>query len=141
MADITQVEQNVAQQDTPVEVTVYQPNGEPYLAPGSTPEAPKHCTITVVGSESKRYRQAEHAIQRRNLRSRKPTIDPADLRRNRIDQAAAAVTAWFGWEKNGAEWPCEFENVQELLKHDHILRQVEAAIAGHADFFKSNSAN
>ena len=118
-----------------VEFIVYQKDGEPYLAPdGETP-----CTITVVGEESKRVRDAETANQRRMLHQRKVRLEPADILYNRIYKAAAAVTRWSGWTAGDTPAECTQENVRGLMRVPHILKQVEENVSGHADFFKQPS--
>lgn len=136
---LDQIRANVAASETAVTVTIYQPDGEPYEAPESTKEDPVPATIDVLGSESKAYEREEKAIQRRNIRSKKPVLDAADLHRNRLDQAAACITAWHGWTNAGAALECDAENKRVLLSHKHILQQVEAGIHGHADFSRSSS--
>jgi hypothetical protein len=74
------------------------------------------------------------------LRSRSVKLEPEDLRRNRIELAAAAVVDWHGWETNGLTFLCTPENVRLLFRQaEHILEQVEAAINSHSDFFTDSS--
>ena len=134
--DIGKLDAVIALDEQEVDVTIYQKNGEPYTAPdGKTP-----CTITVVGEESKRVTDADTATQRRMLHQRSQRLQPADILFNRIFRASAAVTKWAGWTSGPdtlAE--CTPENVRKLLRVPHILSQVEAAVSGHADFFKPRS--
>lgn len=133
--DINTLGDIVAQDEKPVEVTVYQKNGDPYLGPDDRP-----CIISVVGSESKQYRAARDKLTRKFLRGRQSKMEPADLRNNRVEQAAAAVVGWSGWTAHGLEFPATPENVRILLNQaDHILEQVEAGINSHADFFTNSS--
>ncbi len=132
--DINTLKFKVAQDDTPVTIPIYQKDGDPYLAADGTP-----ATIDVVGSESKRYKAARTQITKTMLRSRRARVEPEDLQRNRITMAAAAVTGWHGWENGSDALPCSEENIKSLLEVEHILDQVEAGIAAHADFFKQSS--
>jgi hypothetical protein len=134
--DIKLLQAQVAQDDTPVTIPIYQKDGDPYLAADGTP-----ATIDVVGNESKKYRLARLAVQKQMLRSRRTRVEPEDLQRNRIALAAAAVTGWHGWEADGKALEASPENVRALLSVEHILDQVEAGVSLHADFFKQNSSS
>ncbi|MFH1603814.1 MAG: hypothetical protein ABIH03_07900 [Pseudomonadota bacterium] len=136
--DIKKLDAVIALDEQEVEIVIYQKDGTPYLAPdGKTP-----CTITVVGEESQRVRDAKRATQRRILHQRTARIGPEEIERNRIFEAAAAVTRWSGWTA-GSDAPaaCAQENVRELLRVPHILTQVEQGVSGHADFFKQQSGS
>lgn len=129
--DVKELAAEAARDEEGVAIPIHARNGEPYGS--SNGEA---VTITVLGSESKRYREASDRLLRRALRSRQRTLTPKELRENRVERAAAAVIEWHGIEANGEPWPCEPENVKALLfQSEHILEQVEIGIDGHADFF------
>lgn len=133
--DINKIQVEVAKDENGVVVPINQKNGEPYVGADGKP-----ATVTVVGSESKRYRAARDAISRKMLRGRRSRLEPEDLMRNRVDMAAAGVIDWSGWESNGKPAPCTPENVKALLlAADHILEQVESGISEHADFFANSS--
>jgi len=133
--DISKIQAEVAKDETGVVVPINQKSGDPYLAANGTP-----ATVTVVGSESKKYRAARDSISRKMLRGRRTRLEPADLTNNRVEMAAAAVTDWHGWEAGGKPAPCTPENVKALLMAaDHILEQVESGISEHADFFANSS--
>jgi hypothetical protein len=134
VADIQQIEQQVAQDEESVEVTIFQKDGSPYLAADNKTPA----TISVIGKESRRYTQALDALTRKMTRPGYKTT-PESIRSNRIAVAAAAVVGWSGWEKDGKPWSCDPDNVRALLRAEHVLEQVEAGIAGHADFFAKRS--
>jgi hypothetical protein len=135
--NLEQIEVEVAKDEEGAVVPIMRKNGEPYKSDIDGSES----TITVVGSESKRYRNADDAAQRRRLRSRKSRLDPADFRREREEIAVACIIDWHGWESDGKALPCTPENVRKLLRYDHILAQVEGGIATHADFFANSSAS
>lgn len=143
MADITQVREQVAQDEEVIDIPIVQKNGEPFLAKDGTTPA----TIGVVGSESKRYiaerdRQTKQLIRQNRRRGGNTETTPDELRANRVAMAAAAVVRWNGWESNGEPWPCEPENVKALLGSSaDILEQVEDGIERHARFFALRSAS
>jgi hypothetical protein len=133
MADLAAVQQDLATDEEGVVVPILKKTFDPYLGADG-----KESTITVLGSDSKAYRRAMEANQRRAIKLA-GRVTPADLDQNRIDQAAAACIAWSGWEVNGQPWAFSSENVKKLLEVRHILNQVEAAIEGHGRFFASSS--
>lgn len=133
MADLTQVEASVAQDEQGVVIPIMDKNGDPYLGADGKPS-----TMTVLGSDAKKVRLASEAIQRRAIRMR-GRVTPADLKANAIDAATAAVTAWSGWEDKSQPLACTPENVRTVLAFDHIRFQVEEGIDGHARFFPSSS--
>lgn len=135
--DISKIKDEVAKDEEGATVTVYQKNGDPYLAAdGTTP-----CTFTVVGDESKRVRQAKDRQTKRVLRDRQREIEPGDLRTNRIELAAAGLIDWSGWESDGQPVPCTADNAKTLLgSADHLLEQAEEAIRRHARFFVERSS-
>lgn len=131
---LTSATANAQQSELVARVPIYQPNGEPYMGADG-----EEAWIGALGAESKRYRQAEHAISRRNQRNTKPRVDPVDVRRNRIDLAVACVAGWNAEDENGQQMECNAENAERLFAFEHILRQVEMGIHAHADFFAKSS--
>jgi hypothetical protein len=136
MANIQDVEQQVAQDEEVADITIYQKDGTPYLGADGKP-----ATIGVLGAEAKRYRLARDTATRKLIRGGKAKLEPEDIWKSRIDQAVAGVVRWSGWEHNGQPWPCEPANVAKLLQAEHILVQVEAGVQDHADFFVKPSAS
>jgi hypothetical protein len=137
VADITQIRDAVKQDEEGAVVTIFDKNDEPYLAADGTP-----CTMTVLGSESRRVRKAQLELAKRRTRpgrSTRFTLEEAE--ELQIEQSAAAVTAWHGFEDaNGVELPCTPENVKTVLGlAQHILLQVQSAIQDHARFFAKPS--
>lgn len=130
MADIKEVEQQIANDEEGAVVPIFQKNGDPYLAADGS-----QASVTVVGSESKRYRLARDNATRKMMRRRMSKLEPDDLRKLRVEQASAGVIAWHGWEKDGKPFPCEPASVELLCRADHILEQIEEGIQKHADFF------
>ena len=128
------------QADEGVTITIYQPDGEPYLASDGS-----EATFTLAGSESKQYRDAKLAHQRRLMkRARTGARDmtPEELQRDVLKQAASAFLSWHGWEDDkGADMPCEEKHILEVIQYDHIFEQAQACIAGHAGFFAKDSGS
>jgi hypothetical protein len=116
----------VARSEDAAIIPLLDETGEPYLASDDSP-----VTVSVVGSESKRIRDA------------RDKLDPADLRTNRIELATAGVIAWHGIEaEDGSAIECTPANVREFLgAAEHVLTQVEDGIARHARFFAPPSAS
>lgn len=131
--DIKTITADLAKDEQGVEITIYNKNGEEYRAADDTP-----ATITVTGTDAKKYRAEKHAIQREYMQSRKAKLSVEDVTKNRIRQASAGVTGWHGWESDGTALECTPENVRALLGIEHILEQVEAGITGHSAFFTNN---
>ena len=134
--DLTNLDAEIAKDETGAVIPINQKNGDAYRAADGTP-----ATVTVVGSESKRYKDARNLITKRAINLRRQKMDPADLERNRIDLAVAAIIDWSGWEIGGKVAECTPQNIRQLLRADHILEQVEAGIVGHADFFSTPSSS
>ena len=83
--DIKQLDKVVAADEEGAVITIYQKNGDPYTAADGTP-----CTMTVVGSESKRYKDAKRQSAKRMLKKRRTTLEPEEVEENAIRQATAA---------------------------------------------------
>jgi hypothetical protein len=133
------LKQIVGQDEEGVEVVIYQRSGDPYLAPDGS-----ECTMTFVGSESKRYRDAERRQQRRlfkRARTRSVDITPEETEAEAVELAAAACIDWHGWELDGKTAPCEPDNVKAVLRYKHIFEQANAAIQGHAAIFAAKSSD
>jgi hypothetical protein len=135
MADFSKIDEEIAQDEQSVDVPLDDKAGNPYLAPDGTTPA----FVCVLGSDAQRVRLVKEAQTRKLLRQARKKYTPQDLRTDRIEAAAAAITAWSGWTLNGEPWPCTPENVKQFLRAEHILVQIEDAIARHAAFFMNNS--
>lgn len=129
MASIEQIEGVLERQEEGAVIEIMQPSGDPYVGlDGAT------ATITVVGSESKQYRASEMAESRKLLKGGRAKLTPEQLRSQRINKAASAVVEWSGWDDGKKDLPCTLEHVKDVIRHEHILRQVEAGIDDHAGF-------
>jgi len=133
--DVKNLELLVASDEEGVVITIYQKNGDPYLAKDGTDS-----TMTVVGSESKKIKAAKRGMTKRMLKRRRVTLDEMEVERNQIEMAAAAVIDWHGWEKGDKTLECTSENVRYVLTIDHIREQVEQGRDAHADFSLASSA-
>lgn len=133
--DLKGLDKIVAQADEPVTVTIYKPNGDPYTASDGS-----ESTVTVVGSESKKYKAAQRRITDRVLHKRRSKMKAEEVEENSILLVASAVIDWHGWEDGDQPAPCTPDNVKALLRVGHIREQVDEAIRGHADFFTENLA-
>lgn len=134
--DVSQLAAEVAKDETGAVIPIMKKDGTPYVGIDG-----KQSTITVMGNESKAYRAARDTITRRALQQRRVKLEPADVIRNRIDLATAAVTDWSGWDAGGKNIEPNAENVRKVLGVYHILEQVEDGIDRHADFFAQQSIN
>lgn len=127
----------VAESEKPATRVILMPNKEPYRN-----TAGKECTIGALGSESAAYKKAREEIQRRALR-RRQAFTPKEILQNRIDLAAAVMTAdgWFGWEAGPKNEPLAFslDAARKLLSYEHILVQAEELRDEHADFLAAKS--
>ena len=135
--DIRELHAAVAQDDEVIDVPITKRDGTPYLAADGSPS-----TIGVVGIEAVRYREARHqyskeliAAAQERPEGEKPDESFHAVTERRIRFAAGAVMRWHGWESEGEDWPCTPENIQALLQVEHILLQVESAVAKRARFF------
>ena len=108
---------------------IYQRNGEPYLAGDGT-----ESTMTIVGSESKKVKEAKANATRTMLNRKRTKLTPEDVEDNLISQASAAVIEWHGWEIDGKDAKLNKDNLTAVLKYDHIREQVELVRDAHADF-------
>lgn len=133
--NINELDATIAQDEEGVVIPVYAKNGDPDLASDGS-----QTTITVVGSDSERYRRAQDIQTRRMLRTRRAKMEPDDIRANRIELAASAVIAWHGIEADGQPVPCTLESVRLVLKAQYMLEQIEAAVNEHASFLAKSSA-
>jgi hypothetical protein len=135
--DIDRLSTLTANEDQPARVPIFQKNGDPLTAADGVTQ----CVVFVLGSDSKPYRREQDAIARAQLRSRKPTLDPEDLKKGRVRAALSAIVGWEGFEADGKPAACIPDHVKAVLAVDWILVQVEAGITAHADFFANSSAS
>jgi len=140
--ELQKIKALVEQDNEPVKVEIYQPNGDPYLG---GPDGKTISFFEVLGSESKVYKEARRAQQRRIFKRARAgggaTMTPEESERDAIELAASAVTGWGAWEANGEPLPLTPENVRAMLSVDHIFDQVNAGIQRHASFFERASRN
>lgn len=136
VANLKDIRKAVEQQDELVDIPIYQPNGEPYLARDGS-----QSTIGVYGAESKYFKAAQAAQSKKIQQSRKRSFTFAEQEQAKRELAAAVTGRWHGWEDGKVDLPCTPENAAVLYEVDHILAQVEVGIYRHSDFFSSASAS
>lgn len=132
------------------EGTVYEvkdPNGEPLLQEGSTPEKPKPVTITLAGTDSERWTKAEDIIYNRRQKSSNPrnmfAAKTAEEQRQDAAFLLASVTlAWDGVVLDGKPLECTQANAKMLyLKVKMVREQVDAFLADRRNFTKASSTS
>lgn len=137
--DIKKLQELVDRENEGIEVTIYDKSGSAYKATDGS-----DVTVTVVGSESKAYRDAQRRQQRKLIkraRVRGSEISPEELESDAIELAASAIVKWHGWESGGKPLAFTPENAKAILSVQHIFDQVNGAIQGHAAFFERSSGN
>lgn len=98
----------------------------------------KPVTITVTGTQSRRYRSVEASIRRRKLKSRSLTGEA--LHADNIDRAAACTIAWEGILDHGQPVECNRQNAARLYKAaPWVLDQIAEAMNDHSRFFSNAS--
>ena len=130
MASITELEQQVKEDDEILDVPIYKRNGEPYLGPDE-----KVATIGVIGSESRKFKADRERAVRKLSRSGRE-VSSLEMR---IAGAACAVKRWHGWMDGEEAADLTPENLKRVLTVEHILQQVEAGIDRRAVFFDGES--
>lgn len=144
MASIREVQEQIAKQEAALEVKLYRPDGELYMALDGTPS-----TISVVGAESKRMRRFEEA-QRERIRKGVALLDdsPEREREERIERCVAAAVGWHGWDDGQAEIEFSPQALRALLSTTdadgewiggHLVNQLERRITAHGLFSKASS--
>lgn len=130
--DLAKAPEVLARSEEGVTIKLLNENNEPDLDSKN-----EQSTITVIGQFAKRVGRTQDSQLRRAWKRRPGTFDPAEVTRaDRIERAAAAITAWSGIEQNGEPFPFTGDNaVAVLTAAPWVLAQVEAAVDGHAGFF------
>ena len=128
--------EQVALEDEGVVVHITNANGEPLYFGDKQP-----VTITVAGTYSKRYREAERAVTSRRFKgNRTPDIDA--IRKEALNLTAECVLAWDGFFDGGKVLECSKANVVKVLDgFPWVLQQVEVAMGDHAGFSRAVSAS
>lgn len=128
------------QADEGSEIVIYDLAGDAYKASDGS-----DATFTLLGSESKKYRDAKLAHQRRLIKRARAggrEMTPEELDLATLKQAASAFLGWHGWEDDrGADHPCEEKYILKVISYGHILEQAQAGIQGHAVFFTNDSGD
>lgn len=80
-------------------------------------------TITVLGPDSDKMRQAQGRLMKGMLKNRKGSMDPDELERRMISQLVESVVDWTGVVDNGEVMLCTRENAERLFNKHHWLRE------------------
>lgn len=98
--------------------------------------------ITVVGTYSRTYRQAQDAVTERAMRERRttrPTTEEID--ENVVGVVARCIRSWTGFTKAGVPYDHTEANAVALLRQaPFILEQLQVAMKDHERFFATSSS-
>ncbi len=114
--------------------------GEPATQKDGSP-----VTITLLGTDSKKWRKAEDAVGDRRLKAASPRHGAAaksmEEQRNDVAFLLASVTvSWSGLQNDGTDLECNLENAKKLyLAHPFIREQVDSFLAERRNFLKASS--
>lgn len=128
MASLKKVMAIAQEDEAALAVVIRDRDGNPYRAKDGTPS-----TISTLGSESPQYKKL------RDQAMKQCGLEGASEEDTAIAVTAAAVTAWHGWDDDGAELPSSPENVRALLTLDHIRSQVDGGAMRRSRFFGGES--
>jgi len=99
-------------------------------------------SLSLVGSDSSRYRKASHAVQNRSLSRGKFKVTAEKLESNGIEILATCVIGWSNVEdadlfkKKNPE--CNKENVVKFFKkHVWAKEQADAFVVDRANFLEN----
>lgn len=109
-------------------------------------------TITVLGKDSKSYRQKSHELSSRQLNKRigaaqngqgKIKINTVELDNNVLELLAFSTREWKHIQVGKQELPCTFDNAKMLYtRFPWIREQVDAFVADRANYLgNSRSAS
>ena len=133
--DLNSEKAAVAREDEGIVVHITNSKGEPMHFGDGQP-----VTVTVAGTYSKRYRDAERERVDRRFKGRQPNIET--IRRDALEITADCVLAWSGFFDNGKPLDCIRSNVVKVLDGVPWVReQVEKAMEDHAGFSRASSAS
>lgn len=108
---------------------VIAPDGTPAKNDDGTP-----VTITVLGHDSRAYRDAANRLSRRTsvkMKAGSLEIDRVQLEADEIEKLTACTTSWHGIGLDGvAALPCTPENVKKVYTRFAWLREQVSAFMG-----------
>jgi hypothetical protein len=112
------------------------PAGDTALKADGTP-----VTITLAGTESKRWRKARNTIGDKFLKASRPGGKATTMEEAIADQAfqlAAVTLAWDGIELDGQSIECNPANAKRVyIESDLIREQVDAFVGDRRNFWKA----
>lgn len=92
-------------------------------------------TITVYGSDSKKYKAALHRIRNDRLNSRGQKMTSEVAENNGIEILVACTDSWENMVFDGEELECTKENVRRIYKEfEWIYEQVDQEVGNRANF-------
>lgn len=104
-------------------------------------DEPLDIVLTVVGSDSKRYKRASHKVQNRVIGQRRNKMTAEKLEANGMEILSACVVEWQNVEDSDLfdkKPKCTPENVLLFLnKHTWAKEQVDSFVADRANFLPS----
>jgi hypothetical protein len=109
--------------------------------PAFGPDGTTRVTVTVAGTYSKRYRQAQEA-NRKWLRKHRGNTDADLIDRLAKQQIAACLIAWDGFTQDGKPYPLTRDNALHVLDvMPWVREQIENAMTDHEAFFSNESTS
>ena len=96
-------------------------------------------TITVLGTDSKLYRDAVKAKLNSRLNQKKSAkVDMDQEERKSIELLARMTVGWTGIARNGSEVDCTFENAVAVYREfPWIKEQVDEFVSDRSNFLRS----
>jgi len=98
-------------------------------------------TMTVAGVNSDRFRKARAEQQRRWIKQKRNRQTPEEILKDDIEISAACLLRWDGLTDGGQPVPFTPENIDIVLRHEWVLKQVKEAMNDEAGFFANRSSS
>jgi hypothetical protein len=135
MFDLGAEKAKAAREDEGIVVQINDERGEPM-----TYGEGLAVTVKVVGTYSKRYRDAERMRVDKRWKSR--GVDPDVIRREALELTAECVLEWAGFFDGGKPLDCSRANVVRVLDAvPWVRQQIEVAMEDHAGFSRAPSVS
>ena len=100
--------------------------------------------ILLIGTDSKKYREAQNKIVSKRLNNQNVKVEPETLEIQQCKLLAAATLAWKNMVIGGKEYPFNENNAFLLYKNPYystIKTQVDKFLGNDANFLKAVSEN
>ena len=135
MFDLSAEKSKVEREDEGIVVTINDERGETMHFGDGQP-----VTVRVVGTYSKKYRDAERL--RVDRRFKRGGVDPDVIRKEALELTAECVLEWSGFFDAGKPLDCTRANVVRVLDAvPWVRQQVEVAMEDHAGFSRAPSVS